>query len=171
LTIGGSDVSSNNSEANGFYIDEFRITKGTALWTTGFTPPTGPAPNPTPNGTAWNSVIQWPYMDMGNLGINKMLIGLDLVGTGICNVQIAYNQQDPTTFNDNASFSVSTGVTVPYTVSLADTVPGQPIPLPINAPSFSPILTFPGSVTTANNWTWDATNFYLSDQSGGGGTG
>ena len=121
--------------------------------------------------TTFSSVIQWPYMDMGNLGINKMLIGLDLVGTGLCNVQIAYNQQDPTTFNDNAGFSVSTGVTVPYTVSLADTVPGQPIPLPINSPSFSPILTFPGSVTTANNWTWDATNFYLSDQSGGGGTG
>jgi hypothetical protein len=121
--------------------------------------------------TAWNSVIQWPYMDLGNLGINKMLLGLDLVGTGAVNVQIAYNQQDPSTFNDSATFTTSTGVTAPYAISMTDVVPGQPIPYPVNAPSFSLILTFPGNVTTANNWGWDATNFYLMDESGGGATG
>src|SRR5208282_6241 len=105
-----------------------------------------------------------PYIDMGNLGIQKMLLGLDLVGTGTCGVQVAYNQQDASTFNDNANFSISTGVTPPYTISMTDIVPGQPIPFPINAPSFSLILTFPGNVTTANNWSWDAANFYLQDE-------
>jgi hypothetical protein len=119
----------------------------------------------------FNGVIQWPYMDMGNLGIQKMLLGLDLVGTGNCNVQVAYNQQDQTTFNDNALFTTSTGVTTPYFISMTDIVPGQPIPFPINAPSFSMILTFTGSSSTANNWSWDAANFYLMDESGGGATG
>ena len=121
--------------------------------------------------TTFSGVIQWPYIDMGNLGIQKMLLGLDLVGTGDCSVQVAYNQQDPTTFNDNALFASSTGVTTPYFISMTDIVPGQPIPYPINAPSFSLILTFPGNVTTANNWSWDAANFYLMDETGGGATG
>jgi len=87
-------------------------------------------------------------------------------------VQVAFNQQDPTTFNDNALFATSTGVTTPYFISMTDVVPGQPIPYPVNAPSFSLILTFPGgTVTTPNAWSWDAANFYLMDESGGGATG
>jgi len=55
---------------------------------------------------------------------------------------------------------------------MTDVVPGQPIPYPVNAPSFSLILTFPGgTVTTPNAWSWDAANFYLMDESGGGATG
>jgi len=121
--------------------------------------------------TAFNGVVQWPYVDMGNLGINKMLLGLDLVGDGSCTVQIAFNQSDKSTFNDNPNFSTTTGVTAPYTLALADVIPGEPLAIPINAPSFSLLLTFPGSITTANAWTWEAANFYLVDQRGGGATG
>ena len=164
-----------DGQANGFVgsIDELQISTGsTYSFNTSFTPPAAPTSPPMiASGTAFTSVIQWPYIDMGNLGINKMLLGLDLVGTGQVNVQIAYNQQDPTTFNDNALFTTSTGVTTPYSISMTDVIPGQPIPYPINAPSFSLILTFPGNVTTANNWSWDAANFYLMDESGGGATG
>lgn len=110
---------------------------------------------------AFNGVMQWPYLDLGSLGINKMMVGVDLVGTGGCNLQLAFNQNDVTTFNDNANFATSTGVTAPYFVQIDDTVPGDPLPYPINAPSYSMILTFPGSITTANNWSWQAANIYF----------
>jgi hypothetical protein len=100
-----------------------------------------------------------------------MLLGVDLVGDGACSIQIASNQSDKSTFNDNANFATSTGVTAPYLVPLDDLIPGEPLAIPLNAPSFSLILTFAGSVTTANAWSWEAANFYLSDQRGGGATG
>jgi hypothetical protein len=152
----------------------FLRTSGSLVWQLNATATADDVPPPIGGAGAnipFNGVLQWPYIDMGNLGIQKMLLGLDLVGTGMCNVQIAYNQQDPSTFNDSATFTTSTGVTTPYFISMTDVVPGQPIPYPINAPSFSLILTFPGNVTTANNWSWDAANFYLQDESGGGATG
>jgi hypothetical protein len=121
--------------------------------------------------TAFNGVVQWPYLDMGALGINKMLVGVDLVGEGECYVQVAFNQADKTTFNDNANFATSTGVTAPYLVVVDDTVPGEPLPFPINAPSYSLILTFPGSVTTANAWSWQAANLYVQPAAGAGSTG
>jgi hypothetical protein len=54
-----------------------------------------------------------------------------------------------------------------YEIDAADTVPGQPIPLPLNAPSYSLILTFPGNQA----WEWDAAAFYLADQAGAGAAG
>src|SRR5208283_754863 len=122
----------------------------------------------------FNSVVQWPYVDMGGLGLNKMLIGVDLVGDGATTLQVAYDQQDKSTFVDNVNFATSTGVTTPYFVQVDDTVPGEPLPIPINAPSYSLILTFPGYLTTGgtiNTWTWEAANFYLAPQGGGGVTG
>jgi hypothetical protein len=121
--------------------------------------------------TAFNGVMQWPYLDMDALGVNKMLVGIDLVGEGSCVLQIAFDQADKTTFNDNANFSMSTGVTAPFTVTVDDTVPGQPMPIPINAPSFSLILTFTGSTSSPNAWSWEAANFYISDASSAGVTG
>ncbi len=118
------------------------------------------------------STIQWPYLDMGGLGLNKMLIGLDLVGNGAVTIQIAYNQTDASTFNDNVNFATSTGVTTPYLLNIEDTVPGEPLPFPINAPSYSLILTFNGgTITTPTPWDWEAANFYLAPQGGGGVTG
>ena len=119
----------------------------------------------------FNSVIQWPYLNVGSLGLNKMLVGVDIVGDGNVAIQIAFNQGDKTSFNDNPLFTTSTSVTTPYFVAITDTVPGEPLPIPCNAPSYSVILTFTGSSTSANAWTWEALNLYLSDQGGGGATG
>lgn len=116
---------------------------------------------------AFTGVLQWPYIDLGPLGTNKMLIGVDLVGEGDVNIQIGFNQADKTTFNDNAGFSSSLNVTAPYDVPVADTIPGEPLPIPINAPSFTLILTFAGNQA----WSWEAANFYVVDQSGAGVTG
>jgi hypothetical protein len=117
--------------------------------------------------TPFNGVMQWPYLDYSALGINKMLIGLDLVGTGQVTIQIGFNENDPTTFSDNAGFATSLNVTPPYTISAADTVPGEPLPFPINAPSYTLILTFPGNQA----WSWQAANMYVADARGGGATG
>jgi len=121
--------------------------------------------------TPFNGVMQWPYLDLGSLGRTKMLIGIDLVGEGNCSIQIAYNQADKTTFNDNPAFATSTGVTAPYFVSAADTTPGAPLPIPINAPSYSVILTFTGSSSSPNAWSWEAANIYIADSTGAGAMG
>ena len=114
------------------------------------------AATPTP----FNGVMQWPYLDLGSIGINKMMVGIDLVGTGNCSLQVAFNQNDVSTFVDSATFTTSTGVTTPYFVQINDTVPGEPLALPINAASYSPILTFTGSTTSANAWSFEAANIY-----------
>jgi hypothetical protein len=111
---------------------------------------------------AFNGVVQWPYLDLSSLGINKMLVGVDIVGEGNCSIQIAYNQNDKSSFNDNVNFAISTSVTTPYFVQIDDTVPGEPLSIPLNAPSYSPILTFTGSSTSANAWTWQAMNIYFT---------
>ena len=115
----------------------------------------------------FSGVIQWPYLDLGQLGVNKMLVGVDLVGDGDVSIQVAFDQADKTSFNDNAGFATSTSVTAPYDVAVSDTVPGEPLPIPINAPSYSLILTFSGNQA----WSWEAANLYLADQGGGGATG
>ncbi len=51
-------------------------------------------------------------------------------------------------------------------VNLTDTLPDEPIGIPANAPSYTVIMTFPGN----QKWTWEASNIYLTDQSGGGAT-
>jgi hypothetical protein len=119
----------------------------------------------------FNGIMQWPYLNAGVLGVNKELIGVDIVGDGQVSIQVAFNQSDKSSFNDAPTFSTSTSVTPPYFIAIADTVPEEPIPIPCNAPSYSIILTFAGSSTSANAWTWEALNLYLNDQSGGGATG
>jgi len=125
----------------------------------------------TASPVAFDGLIQWPYVDLGELGVHKMLHGVDIVGEGSCTMQVAYNQADKSTFNDNANFATSTGVTTGYLVTVSDTVPSQPIPLPINAPSYSLILTFAGSTSSPNAWSWEAANFYTTDDANAGATG
>lgn len=125
----------------------------------------------TASNVPFNGLMQWPYIDAGALGLNKMLVGVDLVGEGSCIIQVAFNQSDKSTFNDNVNFATSTGVTTPYLVTVNDTLPGEPLPIPINAGSYSLILTFTGSSATANNWSWSAANLYFMDQGSAGATG
>jgi hypothetical protein len=126
----------------------------------------------SPPNIPFNGVMQWPYLDAGVLGFNKMLIGVDLVGDGAAVVQIGHNQGDKTSFNDNPNFATTTGATTPYAVAIDDTVASEPLPIPCSAPSYSLILTFPGIVASAPNyWTWEAANLYVMDVKGGGTTG
>jgi hypothetical protein len=120
---------------------------------------------------SFTSTFQWPYLDMGMLGTDKMLYGVDIVGVGSCSIQIAYLQSDPTSFSDSSSFASCSNVTSSYAVALADTVPGTPIPFPINAPSYSLILQWNSNqaglyAPNSASWEWDAANLYLTDQSG-----
>jgi hypothetical protein len=101
---------------------------------------------------------------MGAIGMQNQIIGVDLIGDGEVSIQIAYAQNDPTTFSDNAGFSTSSNVTPPYTISAADTLPGNPIPLPVEAPSLSLILTWAPNQA----WDWEAANFYLQKGRGRG---
>jgi hypothetical protein len=107
---------------------------------------------------------QWPYLDLSNYGGNKFLIGVDLTANGSVAIQIAYREDDVTTFIDNAGYDTSVNVTAPYTVQLADTVPGDPIPIPVTAPSISLVLLW----TPGTPWSWQAANLYLSDDKGAG---
>lgn len=111
--------------------------------------------------------MQWPYLDTGALGYNKMLVGIDLVGSGAVTIQVGWNENDPTSFSDDPGFSTSPSVTAAYTIAAADTVPGTPIPIPLNAASYSLVLTFAGNQA----WSWQATNMYVTDAGGGGRTG
>lgn len=117
--------------------------------------------------TNFSGVLQWPYLDAGVIGEQKEVIGLDLVGDGSVSIQIGWREDDKTTFNDNAGFATSVNVTAPFTVAVADTLPGEPIPIPVSSPSYTVILTFGPNQA----WTWQATNLYLKDTSGGGLTG
>ena len=119
------------------------------------------------NNTLFTGTIQWPYLDSGAIGTNKQMIGFDIVGTGALTVQFGFDQSDPTTFSDNAGFSTSAGVTPPYSLSAADTVPGEPIPMSMNAPSYTPVLIFAGNQA----WTLQAMNLYVNDARGAGVTG
>jgi hypothetical protein len=133
-----------------------------AVYTANFTPPDAPL-NPI-SSTGFTSIMQWPYLDLGAIGVNKQLIGLDMVGTGEVTIQIGYREDDPTTFSDNAGFSTSLNVTAPYTIDNADILPGTPVPLPLEAPSLSLILTW----TPNQAWSWQAANFYFQTNRGRG---
>lgn len=101
----------------------------------------------TPAAGLFTGVLWWPYIDAGALGINKFMIGFDVTGDGAVDVSVGYNERD---------FSVFTAA---YTINAADTVPGTPIPLPIQAPSYSLQLTFHSNQA----WEWQAANLYFND--------
>lgn len=105
-------------------------------------------------GTEFLGTLQWPFLDAGNLGVNKTLEALDVVATGTFDIQVGWNQRDFSAY------------TTAYTVD-GDTLTGEPIPLPLSAPSYSLKLTFAGRQT----WEWMASNLYVSDNRGGGARG
>lgn len=93
-------------------------------------------------------LVQWPHLDLGNLGVEKNMVGLDLVATapeGV-SVSIGYNQRDLSQRTD------------PYAVD-ADTLTGMLVPFPVSGPSFDLQLTFePGQ-----SWEFFAANLYIQD--------
>jgi hypothetical protein len=95
----------------------------------------------------FDGIVQWPWLDMGAGGVNKQLVGFDLVGSGAPTFAIGYDQSNGGLF--------TTDFAVP-----ADSVPGMIIPLPIVAPSMSVRVTYPGGQT----WKLQAINLYLQGQ-------
>jgi|HubBroStandDraft_4_1064222.scaffolds.fasta_scaffold00046_11 hypothetical protein len=146
-------------------IQDFAVSNY-AVYTANFTPPTAPL-NPE-TSTPFISTIQWPYLDLSSLGVNKQLIGVDLVGDGEVTIQVAFREDDETTYSDNPDFSTSLNVTAPYTIDSADIIPENPIPLPLEAPSLSLILTFSSDQPSGERWTWEAANFYFNTNRGRG---
>lgn len=92
----------------------------------------------------FTGIMWWPYVDFGAIGVDKSLVGFDLVGTGTVKVSIGYDQRD---------FSIRT---TDYT-SEGDTVSGQITPIPITAPSFSLRLEY----QAGQAWEWQAAALYM----------
>jgi hypothetical protein len=122
---------------------------GTAVWevsdeanetTLGCCDDVGGSPVP------FDGYMAWQYLDLGPIGIDKQLEGLDLVITGLCDISIGYDQR----------VGQEALATSAYTVD-GDTLPGVGLlPFPMTAPSFQVRLTF----DSAEPWTWYATNIY-----------
>lgn len=99
-------------------------------------------------GVDFSGIIQWPYLDMGAIGVEKGMVGLDLVCTapeGV-SVSIGYNQNNRT--QRTADYEVD-----------ADTLTGQLVPFPVSGPSFDLRLTFEPNQA----WEWNAANLYIQD--------
>ena len=97
----------------------------------------------------FDGVAQWPYLDFGQPGVSKQLLGVDLASTNAVNASVAvgYDQSNPSSF--------TTPLDIP-----GDTVPGTFIPIPVLGPSFSLKLTF----SSYDFWQFQAATVYLADQ-------
>jgi hypothetical protein len=93
----------------------------------------------------FEGVLQWPFIDMGTIGYDKAMEGLDLVIDGTCTVNILYNERDFTQMTPNYAVSGDT----------LDEV-GM-LPFPMTAPSYSVMLTF----DAGQAWEWQVTNLYI----------
>lgn len=100
------------------------------------------------DGAAVPGVLQWPWLDFGQPGQQKMMIGIDHVGSGVPQVSIGYDESNVAAF------------TAPYSIS-PDTQPGQIIPIPVSGPSFSVRFDYAGAT---GRWELQATTMYLQDQ-------
>lgn len=90
--------------------------------------------------------VQWPWIDAGQPGVTKQMIGFDLVASGSPSVSFGFNQSDLSMF------------TTPYAVN-ADTMTGGVIPMPLMSPSFSLRLDF----AAGSAWNVRSATIYLND--------
>lgn len=92
----------------------------------------------------FDGYMAWNYLDLGAIGVEKELEGIDLVIDGQAEVSIGYSQA-----NDALA-------TAAYAVS-GDTLPGiGMLPFPLTAPSFQLRITF----LSDEPWQWMAANIY-----------
>lgn len=100
-------------------------------------------------GIEYSGLMQWPWLDMSSIGIEKNMIGFDLVMDGTCSVAVGYDQTNRAVVTDGYALT-------------GDTLTGQPIPFPVRAPSFSLQLTFDPN----QEWEWEAAVLYIEDDKG-----
>lgn len=105
---------------------------------------------PDGTGVPIPGTVQWPWLEFGQPGVSKQLVGFDLVGSGAPSMSIGYDQSNDAAF------------TPPFAVP-PDTVPGMVIPLPVMAPSMSLRITYTRDAAT-RTWQLQAANLYLQDQ-------
>ncbi len=98
------------------------------------------------DGFEFEGVVQWPWLDFRSPGRDKLMMGFDIVGEGTSSIEVGYDQTGLGVFTE--SFAIP-----------ADTLPGQIIPLPVTAPSFSIKLTYDGGQA----WEWNAFQLYLQE--------
>jgi hypothetical protein len=97
-------------------------------------------------GVPFDGYIAWPYLELGGMGVSKMMHGFDLVGEGEVAVSFGFDQSNHAL------------ATPEYTVT-AETLTGGVIPMPISGPSFQLRLRFPGGQA----WRWESAVIYLQD--------
>lgn len=97
-------------------------------------------------GQPVSATVQWPWLDMGQPGVQKMMVGIDVTGSGSPSVSVGWDETNSSAF------------TAPYAIP-SDTVPGYLIPIPVSGPSFSLRLTYTGSATP---WEIQAATLYLN---------
>lgn len=97
----------------------------------------------------FDGIVQWPHLDMGAPGRDKMMVGFDIVGEGVPTVQFGYDQRNEETLTEE------------YTVD-PDTMPGDMIAMPLTAPTISTKITYKGAINSF--WSLNAVNIYLADR-------
>lgn len=99
------------------------------------------------DGVNFTSIIQWHWLPFGSPGVNKNLVGFDIVcEEGQGTIEIGYDQTQ------------SGYWTTPYTVG-PDTVPGQIVAIPVQAPTMAVRLTF----LSGQEWQWNALQLHFDD--------
>lgn len=96
-------------------------------------------------GVPFESVIWWPFLDLGALGSQKDMESVDIVANAPEGVTISlgWNQRD------------RTERTTEYAM-VPDSLTGTPAPFPMSAPSFDLRLTFAADQA----WEWFAANMH-----------
>lgn len=94
----------------------------------------------------FTGTIQWPHLDMGQIGVEKNMIGIDLISDAPEGVtfSIGYDQRD------------LSKRTTAYAID-ADTLPGPMMPIPVSGPSFDLKLEF----AAGQAWEHIAANLYI----------
>ena len=99
------------------------------------------------DGNNFPGVIQWPWLDFGQPGVDKHLEGFDIISKGTSSIQFGTKQTDLNAFT-------------PLFAVPVDTVEGEIIPTPIDFPSLSVKLTYDGGFA----WQWNALSLWLQEE-------
>ena len=95
--------------------------------------------------------VQWPWLDMGMVGVTKMMESFDIVATSTVQpfISFGYDQLDTGAFTE------------PYQIP-SDSLTGTMIPMPLSAPSIAPKITW-----SSGNMTLYGLSMYVHDNRAG----
>jgi hypothetical protein len=102
--------------------------------------------------TPFESIIHWPHLDFAALGVEKQMIGFDIVAdapNGV-RVSVGYDQRDRDLRTQDYFMD-------------GDTLPAQMVPMPVSGPAFDLRITF----ESEQKWEWQAAVIYIQDMRSG----